>query len=191
MFYSQKHSSQVMPITPSITECELVVNSLLRILTCTLMDSTGILLELLILYYHSTRAALPAVSPINVGMWHAENAAPCTVARDVTEVTWSFLTVASSSVTAQPSNARQFEASGSEGRQDVIALRYCCPIASFEVSEFQQLPHGAITPQYHTWWRNTDWLTAQVITKWMTFSLPGDTKVYADKMFWTSNKPAQ
>jgi hypothetical protein len=28
------------------------------------------------------------------------------------------------------------------------ALRYCCTIAFFEVSEFYHLPHGAITPQY-------------------------------------------
>jgi hypothetical protein len=41
------------------------------------------------------------------------------------------------------------------------------------------------------WLRNRDWLTAQVITEWMTFSLPGDTTVSADKMFWTSNKPAK
>jgi hypothetical protein len=39
-------------------------------------------------------------------------------------------------------------------------------------------------------WRNTDWLTDQVITEWKTFSLPGDTSV-CDKIFWTSNKPAQ
>jgi hypothetical protein len=44
---------------------------------------------------------------------------------------------------------------------------------------------------YNTRWRNTDWLTAQVITEWMTFSLPGDTTVFADKMFWAYNKPAQ
>jgi hypothetical protein len=73
---------------------------------------------------------------------------PCTVARDVTEVTWSFLTVAPSSVTAQPSNVRQHEVRGREGRQDVIALRYCCAITFLEVSEFQQLLLGAITPQY-------------------------------------------
>jgi hypothetical protein len=44
---------------------------------------------------------------------------------------------------------------------------------------------------YHTRWRNTDWLTDQVITEWMTFSLPGDTTVSANKMFWTSNMPQQ
>jgi hypothetical protein len=43
---------------------------------------------------------------INAGIWHAENAALCIVVCDVTEVTWSFLAVAQSSVTAQPSNAR-------------------------------------------------------------------------------------
>jgi hypothetical protein len=42
-----------------------------------------------------------------------------------------------------------------------------------------------------TLWRNTDWLTDQVITEWMTFSLQGDTTVSTDKMFWTPNKPAQ
>jgi hypothetical protein len=31
---------------------------------------------------------------MNAGIRHAENAVPCTVARDVTEVTWSFRTVA-------------------------------------------------------------------------------------------------
>jgi hypothetical protein len=40
---------------------------------------------------------------------------------------------------------------------------------------------------YHTRFRLTD----QVITEWMTFSLPGDTTVSAYKMLWTSNKPAQ
>jgi hypothetical protein len=30
---------------------------------------------------------------------------------------------------------------------------------------------------YHTRWRNTDWLTDQVIIEWMTFILPGDTIV--------------
>jgi hypothetical protein len=44
---------------------------------------------------------------------------------------------------------------------------------------------------YNTRWRNTDWLTDQVITKWLTLSLAGDTTVSADKMFWTSNKRAQ
>jgi hypothetical protein len=62
--------------------------------------------RLLILYWYSAGAALPSVSPISAGIWHAENAVLCIVARDVTEVTWSFLTVAPSSVTAQPSNAR-------------------------------------------------------------------------------------
>jgi hypothetical protein len=72
---------------------------------------------------------------------------PRTVAHDVTEVTWSFLTVAPSSVTTQPSNARCGER-GREGRKDVAVLRYCYAIAFLEVSEFQQLPHGAITPHY-------------------------------------------
>jgi hypothetical protein len=50
---------------------------------------------LLVLYsYSTTGAALPSVSTINAGIWHVENAAPCTVARDVTEVTWSLPTVA-------------------------------------------------------------------------------------------------
>jgi hypothetical protein len=40
------------------------------------------------------------------------------------------------------------EARGREGRQSAAALRYCCAILFFKVSEFQQLPHGAITPQY-------------------------------------------
>jgi hypothetical protein len=31
----------------------------------------------------------------------------------------------------------------------VAALRYCCAIAFLEVSGFQELPHEAITPQYH------------------------------------------
>jgi hypothetical protein len=44
---------------------------------------------------------------------------------------------------------------------------------------------------YNTWWRNTDWITDQVITEWVTFSFPGDTTMPADKMFWTSNKSAQ
>jgi hypothetical protein len=48
---------------------------------------------LLVLYY-SNGAALPSVSPINAGIRHAENATPCTVARDVTEITWSLPTVA-------------------------------------------------------------------------------------------------
>jgi hypothetical protein len=73
---------------------------------------------------------------------------PCIVACDVTEVMWSFLTVAPSSVTAQPSTARQREARGREGRQDAIVLCYCCAIAFLEVSECYHLPHWAITPQY-------------------------------------------
>jgi hypothetical protein len=40
------------------------------------------------------------------------------------------------------------EARGREGRQDTAALHYCYAIAFLEVSEFQQLLHGAITPQY-------------------------------------------
>jgi hypothetical protein len=36
------------------------------------------------------------------------------------------------------------------GSQDAAALRYCCAIAFLEVSEFYQLPHGAITPQYQS-----------------------------------------
>jgi hypothetical protein len=35
-----------------------------------------------------------------------------------------------------------------EGRQGAAVLRYCCAIEFLEVSEFYQLPHGAITPQY-------------------------------------------
>jgi hypothetical protein len=102
-------------------------------------------LSLLVLHSYSTRTAPPSVSPINVGIRHAENAAPCTVARDVTEVTWSFLTVAPFSVTR---NLATHGAARSEGKQDAAALRYCCKNALLEVSEFQQLPHGAITPQY-------------------------------------------
>jgi hypothetical protein len=75
---------------------------ILCILTCTLLCASLIYFELnwptctlLVLYWYSTTgAALPLVSPINGGIWHAENAAPCTVARDVTEVTWSLPTVA-------------------------------------------------------------------------------------------------
>jgi hypothetical protein len=87
---------------------------------------------------------------MNAGIWHAENAALCIVARDVTEVTWSLLTV------ARPSNMRSKER-GREGRQDMAALRYCCAIAFLEVSEFQQLPHGAITPQYLSLWMKLMW----------------------------------
>jgi hypothetical protein len=72
-----------MPITPSVTGRKLsVANS-------NLYSHEH--------YWYSatfTGAALPSVSPINAGFRHAENAAPCTVARDVTEVTWSFLTAA-------------------------------------------------------------------------------------------------
>jgi hypothetical protein len=106
---------------------------------------------LLVFYYFTTTtttgAALPSVSPIDAGIRHAENAAPCIVARDVAEVMSSFLIVVPSSVTAQPSNTRSEERER-EGRQDEAALRYCCAIAFLEVSEFQWLPHGAITPQY-------------------------------------------
>jgi hypothetical protein len=41
------------------------------------------------------------------------------------------------------------EAWGREGMQDAAALRYCRAVAFLEISEFQQLPHGAITPQYY------------------------------------------
>jgi hypothetical protein len=34
------------------------------------------------------------------------------------------------------------------GRQDAIALRYCCAIAFLEVSDFYHLSHEAITSQY-------------------------------------------
>jgi hypothetical protein len=129
-------------VIPCILTCALLAVSLIHFKlnwpTCTL----------LVLYSYSTGAALPSVSPINAGIQHSENAAPCTVARDVTEVMWSFLTIAPSSVTAQPSNAKQCEARGREGRQDVAALHYCCAIAFLEVSDFYQLPHGAITPHY-------------------------------------------
>jgi hypothetical protein len=92
--------------------------------------------------------ALPLVSPINAGIWHAENAAPCTVVRDVTEVMSSFPTV------TRPNSYRvtQQHAKVREGRQGAAALRYCCAIAFLEVSEFQQLPHGAITPHLYTGW---------------------------------------
>jgi hypothetical protein len=43
----------------------------------------------------------------------------------------------------------------------------------------------------NTRWHHIDWLTDQVITEWMTFSLPADTTVSAYKIFWTSNKPAK
>jgi hypothetical protein len=47
----------------------------------------------------------------------------------------------------------------------------------------------------NTWRRNTDWPIDQVITKWMTFSLPEDITVSAVKTFWedpwTSDMPAQ
>jgi hypothetical protein len=78
----------------SITHCQLVVNSLLRTLTCTLMNTTGTLL----LYYYYWYCLY--FTTINAGIRHAEDAALCTVARDVPEVTWSFLTVAPSSITA-------------------------------------------------------------------------------------------
>jgi hypothetical protein len=75
------------------------------------MNTTGTLLPyyfyysyftvlLLVLYLYLTRAALLSVSPINAGIRHAENAAQCTVARDVTEVTSSYLTVARPVITA-------------------------------------------------------------------------------------------
>jgi hypothetical protein len=51
---------------------------------------------------------------------------------------------------ARPSSYRVTQQHGErrEGRQDAAALRYCCAIAFLYVSEFQQLPHGAITPHY-------------------------------------------
>jgi hypothetical protein len=73
------------------------------------------------------------------------------VAWRLTEVTWFFLTVARPSnyrVTQQQAERR--EAREREGRQDAAAIRYCCAIAFFEVSEFYHLPHGAITPHYFT-----------------------------------------
>jgi hypothetical protein len=45
-------------------------------------------------------------------------------------------------------HAVRSEERGWKGRQGAAALRYCCAIAFLEVSEFQQLPHGAITPQF-------------------------------------------
>jgi hypothetical protein len=118
-------------VIPCILICALLAASLIHLQlnwpTCTL----------LVLYSYSTRAALPSVSVINAGIRHA---------RDVTEVTWSLPTVVRPSVTAQPSNARQREARGMEGRQDAAALRCCCAIAFLVVSDFYQLPHGAITP---------------------------------------------
>jgi hypothetical protein len=72
---------------------------------------------------HSTGAALPSVSSINAGIRHAENAAPCTVVHDVTEVTWSFLTVAPSSgyrVTQQ--HAERREGKGGEARHGSAPL---------------------------------------------------------------------
>jgi hypothetical protein len=47
-----------------------------------------------------------------------------------------------------PHNLATHGAARREGRQDTAALRYCCTIAFLEVSEFQQLPRGAITSQY-------------------------------------------
>jgi hypothetical protein len=71
----------------------------------------------------------------------------CIVARDVTEVTWPFHTVAQSSVYRVTSQrAVRSEARGREGRQEAAVLHYCCAIAFLEVSEFRQLSHGAITP---------------------------------------------
>jgi hypothetical protein len=135
----------VYELVPNWPTCTLLVLYYTRTLLILYYFSTCTLLVLPVLYYF-TGAALPSVSPINAGIRHA----PCTVARDVAEVTSSLRTVAPSSVTAQPSNARQREARGREGRQDAAAHRYCCAIAFLEVSEFQQLPHGAITPQYCT-----------------------------------------
>jgi hypothetical protein len=90
---------------------------------------------------------MPSVSLMNAGIWYVENAALCIVACDVTEVTWAFLTVAPSSVTVQPSNARCGAKRGEgRGRKGTAALRYCCAITFLEVSKFQQLSHGVITP---------------------------------------------
>jgi hypothetical protein len=103
---------------------------------------------------YSTGAALPSVSPINAGIPHAETAAPCAVARDITEVTWSPPTVVRpSSYRVTQQHAERREGKGREARR--AALRYCCAIAFLDVSEFYQLPHGAITTQYILFRRNT------------------------------------
>jgi hypothetical protein len=62
------------------------------------MNTTGLLYysyftSTPLFYSYLTRAALPSVPPINAGIRHAEKAVPCTVACDITEVTWFFLIV--------------------------------------------------------------------------------------------------
>jgi hypothetical protein len=77
-----------------------------------------------------------------------ENAAPCTVARDVTEVTWSFLTVASYSVNAQPSDARcgvkRREGRGGKTRQHsaTVAQTRSLRFLNFSSSRIGQLRHN-------------------------------------------------
>jgi hypothetical protein len=108
-------------VIPCILTCALLATSLIHFElnwpTCTL----------LVLYWYCpyfTGAALPSVSPINAGIRHAENAALCTVACDVTEVTWSFLTVTSSSsycVTQQHKGVRS-KGRGREARRSSAPL---------------------------------------------------------------------
>jgi hypothetical protein len=84
---------------------------------------TCTLLVLSVLYSYFTGAALPSVSSINSGIRHTENAAPCTVARDVSEVTWSLPTVARPSsyrVTQQHADRR--EVKGGEARRGSAPL---------------------------------------------------------------------
>jgi hypothetical protein len=83
---------------------------------------------------------------MNAGIWHAENAALCTVARDVTEVTWSLLTVTrpSSYRVTQQHGAKRGE--GREGktrqRSATVAQSLSLRLLNFSSSRMGRLSHN-------------------------------------------------
>jgi hypothetical protein len=138
-----------------ITHCELVVNSPLQ-LTCT----NSYLADRLVLYWYcpySTGASLPSVSPINAGIRHAANAAPCTVAHDVTEVTWSLPTVARpSSYPVTQQHAERREGKGGEARRGSAPLllrnRYYATIFLWYILIFMFLDSSRGDKRFWTEW---------------------------------------
>jgi hypothetical protein len=111
-------------------------------------DSDNSLLWTLVNSLLQTRTELPPVSPINPGVWHAGNAASCTVARDVAGVTWPppyCCMIQHLQRRLETHGARRSE--GGEAWQGERKTSLTTVAQSrFEVSAFQQLLHWMITP---------------------------------------------
>jgi hypothetical protein len=142
IFSSQKHSSQL-----TATHCELVVNFPLRTRTCTLLELLTLyycyFIRTLLLYYWSCTAFGLSYKCWNL-TYGEHGIVYCCAWRH-----WSHVGLPYCCETQQlPCKVATRGVKREGGGQDAAALHYCCAIAFLEVSEFYQLPHGAITSQY-------------------------------------------